>query len=144
MKTNKNSAACLLYNKHAYERAHMDHKHYWEWMRKRNPNRWQAQEKGEMDYDAKNMMHTVRLILSGEHILKHHEPLVRVQGEQLDFLRSILAGRHSYEYLMDFVNEKTAELGVLLKKSTLPQQPDRSKATDLLRELTHQWEHDHA
>ena len=32
---------------------------------KRSEARWQQQERGELDFDAKNMMHAVRLLLSG-------------------------------------------------------------------------------
>lgn len=130
----------LIYSKQAYELAKRNHKQYWEWVRNRNQARWRAQEAGELDYDAKNMMHTVRLMLSGEHILTKGRPLVRVQGDKLDMLRAILSGKFSYDELMRFVEDKTRELIQLREKSSLPDLPDREMANALLWKLTQRWE----
>ena len=54
-------AGLLIYNKQALA----DHQNYWQWRRERSEARWQQQERGELDFDAKNMMHAVRLLLSG-------------------------------------------------------------------------------
>ena len=84
---------CLfLYNEQAFNRAKRQHHEYWDWWRNRNESRWTAQERGQMDYDAKNMMHLVRLLLSGENIVKTGEPIVRFGGERLETLLSIRRG----------------------------------------------------
>ena len=63
----------------------IDWKNYWTWIKERNPNRWIAQEKGEINYDTKNMQHCIRLLLSTKNILTKGEPIVRFEGDTLAF-----------------------------------------------------------
>ena len=76
------------------------HKNYWPWRRERNDARWQQQERGELDFDAKNMMHTVRLLLSGRSLMESGKPMVRFEGEQLALLMSIREGRRTFDEIM--------------------------------------------
>jgi len=132
----------LIFNQSGYERARWDHRNYWEWRRNRNERRWRSQERGDIDYDAKNMMHTFRLLFSGEHILREGRPLVRFSGEPLTLLRRILAGEFAYEELMHRAKSKIIELGELRERASLPDEPDRGRAMELLREITAAWEAD--
>ncbi|MDJ0838263.1 MAG: nucleotidyltransferase domain-containing protein [Acidobacteriota bacterium] len=134
----------LYYHKEAHEQARRNHRGYWEWVQKRNQNRWTAQERGEIDYDAKNMMHTFRLILSGEHILRNGAPLVRFSGERLTFLKEILAGSLSYESLVEKAEEKIAGMDDLVKTCGLPDRPNAIEVDELLKEITEIWEKEYA
>ena len=134
----------LIYNRAAYERDLRNHKQYWQWRRERNDARWKSQESGETDYDAKNMMHTIRLLLSGESILRHGCPIVRFTGKQQQLLLDIREGRYQYNELIKMAEEKVADLTVLFEKSDLPESADRDAANHLLAELTNLWEKEHA
>jgi len=90
----------LIYNKEAYEKAIKEHKRYNDWVENRNDARWVDQEKGLLDYDAKNLMHCMRLLLSGKNILINGEPIVRFEGAQLKYLKDIRAGKFEYEDIM--------------------------------------------
>lgn len=72
----KRFAGLLVFNKHEYEKASVDWRNYWSWVKNRNPHRWKKQEDGILDFDQKNMMHCMRLLLSVENILKFGEPRV--------------------------------------------------------------------
>lgn len=133
----------LIYNQGDHERAVRDHRNYWTWRRERNDQRWVRQESGQLDYDAKNMMHMFRLLLSARSILKDGAPLVRVTGENLVFLKGILDGRHTYEELLSRAEEATAELDFLLEKTLLPEEPDNELAERILFEVTKAWSHEH-
>lgn len=133
----------LIYNRTAHEHALRDHKHYWQWRGARNQTRWLSQESGERDYDAKNMMHTFRLLLSGEHILREGEPLVRVQGEHLHFLRRVLAGEYAYDTLIGLAEERVQALAELRDRSSLPDHPDAAAVAELLTAATSCWEEGH-
>jgi len=130
----------FIFNKQQYDLAMKDHRHYWEWRKNRNKHRWVNQELGQLDYDAKNMLHLFRLLLSANHILREGAPIVRFSGEKLDFLKSILAGHYSYNELISMADEKVQELTLLKRKSALPEQADLAKIDTLLRELTFSWE----
>ena len=133
----------LIYNRTEHERGLRDHANYWNWHKYRNDARWQSQERGERDYDAKNMVHTFRLLLSGEHILKYGEPLVLFEGEQLQTLRDIRDGKFPYNELIRIVDAKHEELTETLKNSQLPESADMSAIDRLLVEITTEWETQH-
>ena len=133
----------LVYARVAYEKALRDHKHYWEWHANRNRARWHDQEAGELDYDAKNMMHTFRLLLSGAHILEEGCPLVRFSGEELVFLKAILAGNFSYEELLRQADERIAGLEAGFGQCTLQERSDPAQVEQLLRKITRDWEDRH-
>ena len=137
-------AGLLLFNKDAFEHAKSQHKQYWTWRQNRNEARWVDQEKGLLDYDAKNMMHTFRLLYSGLNIMRNGEPLVRFSGEKLAELMAIRQGQFKYEELMEKAQILFEELSSLRDSSTLPEFADRVKMGDLLLEITDMWERDHA
>ena len=125
----------LIWNQPAYEAAMRDHRNYLTWMKERNPARYRAQEKGELDYDAKSMLHCIRLLWSGRNILENGEPIVRFTGEKLQYLRDIRAGKFSYEELLAKAQREKDELHELKEKSALPEKPDKKAIDRLYREL---------
>lgn len=134
----------LIFNEQAHEKALRDHRNYWTWRANRNDRRWQTQESGQLDYDAKNVMHMFRLMLSAESILTTGRPLVRFSGEKLEFLLSVLHGRFAYDELIQRSEELANHLDELHRESVLPETPDRAKANTLLRSVTQDWEARHA
>jgi predicted nucleotidyltransferase len=125
----------MIYNKDAYDQALKQWHSYWDWKNNRNEARWVDQEKGLLNYDQKNMMHCMRLLWSGENILKSGEPIVRFEGEKLQYLRDIRAGKFSYETIMAEVEKKMGELKEIANNSTLPDKADIKKIDKLYYEL---------
>lgn len=136
----KRCIGLLIYNQTAHERAVRDHRNYWTWRENRNEQRWVRQENGELDYDAKNMMHMFRLMLSAEHILTNGQPQVRFEGTQQAYLLSILDGEFSYETLIAEADSLSRRLKRLFESSSLPDNPDVNKAEALLKSVTLEWE----
>ena len=137
-------AGLLVFNKDAFEHAKSQHRQYWTWRRNRNESRWIDQERGLLDYDAKNMMHTFRLLYSGLNIMRNGEPLVRFSGDRLAELVAIRAGRFPYGELMEKAQELFDELVSLRERAELPEAADREAIGGLLLEITEMWERDHA
>jgi predicted nucleotidyltransferase len=129
----------LIFNEQAYDAAKRDHKNYWEWVEKRNKARWITQESGEIDYDAKNMMHCMRLMLSGMSILEHGAPIVRFEGEQRELLMNIRNGKFEYPCLMAMMEEYEARLKDLGKKSQLPDKASYKKAERLYQQIVEEY-----
>jgi uncharacterized protein len=121
----------LIYNQVEFERALADWRSYWDWMKNRNESRWIDQEKGLLNYDQKNMMHCVRLMLSAENILKEGEPLVRFTGDLQKYLLKIRRGEFTYDEIMKDVNEKEASLKKLFETSKVPEHVDMEKINKL-------------
>ncbi len=133
-------AGLLLFNEQAWKQALVDHQNYWAWRRERNPARWEQQERGELDFDAKNLMHTVRLLMSATSILREGKPLVRFVGPELDLLMSIRAGKLTFEEIMEIANTLMAECETAKASSGLPVSCDPAQASALLRRITDAWE----
>ncbi|HYR83545.1 MAG TPA: nucleotidyltransferase domain-containing protein [Terriglobia bacterium] len=133
-------AGLLLYNENAWKQALSDHHNYWAWRRERNEARWQQQERGELDFDSKNMMHTVRLLLSGRSLMKFGRPIVRFSGEDLALLMSIREGRLSFDEIMSIAKDILADCERLKATAGLPDVCDAGRANALLREVTEHWE----
>lgn len=131
----KRFVGLLVYNDAEYQKAMLDWKNYWTWKRERNPERWVLQERGEVDYDTKNMLHCVRLLMSGESILRTGKPIVRFEGEQLQYLRDIRAGAYTYARLMKDVDNWMAALEAVEKESKLPWGADINHIDGLFRDL---------
>ena len=125
----------LLYNHDMYVLGLKEWKSYWEWMEKRNESRWVDQEKGLLDYDQKNMMHCVRLLLSGINILKHGEPIIRFTNDQLKYLMDIRTGKFKYEELMQKVERLMEELEQLKGTTNIPYSSDPVKINELYKRL---------
>lgn len=129
----------LFFNEQAWKQARVDHQNYWMWRRERNEARWRQQETGELDYDAKNLMHTIRLLLSGESILTRGEPIVRFAGEQLALLMDIRGGRFQYDDIMTMAQDISARCEKHAN-TDLPPTIDTVAASQLLHQLTAHWE----
>lgn len=130
----------LIFNEPAWQQALKDHSSYWQWINNRNDKRWQKQEAGEMDYDAKNMMHTIRLLLSGESILTNKEPIVRVDKTNLKLLTDIRDGKYQYSELIDMAESIISRAGKLKKATDLINKADLAKVNELLLSITSGWQ----
>lgn len=122
----------MIFNKQAFESAKRQHQEYWNWKRNRNDARWVQQERGELDYDAKNMMHLTRLLFSGENIVKNGEPIVRFEGKKLETLLSIRRGEWTFDAIMD--QAETIRSEIESGKSRLRVVPDSEKIDELISE----------
>ncbi len=133
----------MLFNKNTFEQAKSKHRQYWEWRQHRNEARWRSQEAGLLDYDAKNLMHTFRLLYSALNIIENGEPMVRFTGDKLQELRDIRAGRFSYDDLVSKAEGLSERLTLLRETSSLPETTDLKQIDELLLDITRQWEEDH-
>lgn len=123
----------LIFNKQAFESAKRQHQEYWAWKRNRNNARWIRQERGELDYDAKNMMHLTRLLFSGENIVKYGEPIVRFDGEKLRTLLSIRNGEWTFDAIM--AHAEKIQFAIESGKGRLRLAPDRVRIDELIAEV---------
>jgi hypothetical protein len=110
-------------------------------MKNRNDARWIDQEKGKLTYDQKNMMHCMRLLISGEHILTQGSPIVRFEGDQLKYLMQIRSGELEYEDIMSEVERRMKELRRIYDESNvIPNEVKRKDIEALYRELSTRYE----
>lgn len=79
----------------------------------------------------KHVMHLLRLLLSGEHLVRTGEPLVDV-GALRDRLLAVRRGETGWDEIERWRASLTAGLDGALDRSPLPPEPDRDRAEALL------------
>jgi predicted nucleotidyltransferase len=129
--------ATMNFNKDGYSIYCREYKEYVEWEEKRNQARYESTLSHGKNYDAKNMMHTFRLLNMAEEIALYQE--VIVHRVDRDFLLKIRRGEFEFDILMEMVNEKMEKIKDLYKKSDLQEQPDIKKAQALLIQIREEY-----
>lgn len=125
--------AYLYFNKEGYTAHCKKHKQYWEWVEKRNDTRYENTLEHGKNYDAKNMMHTFRLLDMAIEILEKKQVLVkRPNREELLQIRS---GFFTYEELIKKADHKIELLEKAYQNSTLPKFPNVEKLEKTLIEI---------
>jgi uncharacterized protein len=125
----------MSFNEQGFQKAKLDHHNYWRWRAERNDARWLAQERGQLDYDAKNLMHCMRLLFSARQVLTHGAPLVRVEGAERDELLAIRAGQFSYRELIVRAENLVAQCEQELSASLLPETVDSTRLSALFWQI---------
>lgn len=133
-------AGLLIFNEQSWKQALTEHQNYWGWRKNRNDARWEQQEAGQLDFDAKNMMHTIRLLMSGRSILERGEPMVRFEGQSLELLMDIRGGKMNFDQIMHVANGLMSDCDRLKLTADLPPKSDMAAVDDLLLALTQDWE----
>lgn len=110
-----------------------DYKAYWDWVDKRNDLRYENTISHGKNYDAKNMMHTFRLLNMAEEILETGQVFV-FRNDREELLR-IRDGEFEYDELLIKAEKKLARIEEVASRSQLPAKPDRLKAEQLLVQI---------
>lgn len=121
--------AMLSVNLSGYSAYCKDYKAYWDWVSERNEARYEGTMSHGKRYDAKNMMHTFRLIAMAEEIGK--EGIVNVRRPERDYLLAIKKGEFEYEDLLQQAETRMASLKAIYEDSSLPETPDLAAISQL-------------
>jgi len=78
----------------------------------------------------------MRLLISGENILKEGFPIVKFTGKDRDYLIKIRAGEMKYEDIMNEINQKMLKLEELYNTSNIPHSVNVPKINELYEEIT--------
>ena len=122
--------AMLYFNKDGYSLYCKKYKEYWEWVEKRNDERYNTTMSHGKNYDSKNMMHVFRLLLMAKEIAT--EGKVNVSRKDRVFLLDVKQGTYEYDDLLTRAELLRNELPELFQKSNLPVEPDTDSINRLL------------
>ncbi|MGU3373798.1 nucleotidyltransferase domain-containing protein [Chryseobacterium sp. M5A1_1a] len=125
--------AYLFCNLDAYSTYCKDYREYWKWVEERNEDRYNVNANHGQNYDSKNMMHTIRLLQSCEHIFKTKS--LQIHVENRDKLLDIKAGNRPYETVMQKAENLITSIEHHHSISSLPDSPDLEKTTKILIEI---------
>ncbi|MEK7254655.1 MAG: nucleotidyltransferase domain-containing protein [Bacteroidota bacterium] len=123
----------LSFNLDGYQVYCKDYREYWEWVEKRNPARYEGTISHGKNYDAKNMMHTFRLLDMAEEIARYGK--IQVRRHNRDILLKIRAGEFEYDDLLQQAEERIENIHVLFEASDLPEKPDFERLENILVEI---------
>jgi hypothetical protein len=123
----------LWYNKDGYTSYCKDYKEYWEWVEKRNPDRYNDNVSHNQNYDGKNMMHCIRMLETAIEIAKTGE--VNLVRPNRDFLLSIRKGKVPYDEIMSMIKDRNDELNEAFSASGLPDTVDQDFAHDIIMQI---------
>ena len=123
----------LYFNKDGYSTYCKEYREYWDWVEQRNEARYENTQSHGKDYDAKNMMHTFRLLEMAIEIGR--EQRVNVERPDRSFLLNIKAGTYEYDELLQMAKEKQQEMEEAFAQSSLPDRPNLETISDLAYRL---------
>ncbi|PTQ98273.1 putative nucleotidyltransferase [Mucilaginibacter yixingensis] len=125
--------AVMNFNKDSYSIYCREYKEYLEWEENRNQHRYQSTLSHGKSYDAKNMMHTFRLLNMAEEIALYQQIIVK--REDRDFLLKIRNGEFEFDYLMQMVEDKLERIKAAYENSSLPNKVDIKIAENILVQI---------
>jgi uncharacterized protein len=125
--------AYLHFNKDAYSVYCKEYKEYWEWIEKRNDERYNTNQQHGKNYDSKNMMHTIRLLQTAVQILS--KGTLDIQVPNRTELLAIKNGDLEYDDLLVLADKLIEEVEHFYSTSTLPDSPDKVKIEAILVEM---------
>ena len=118
--------AYLSYNADGYS-AHCRHfAEYQQWARERNPARYASTQAHGQGYDAKNLMHTIRLLETARDLAR--DGTLRVRRDNRDELLAIKHGAFTYDALLTRAEALMTESAALFAASSLPDAVDKEAA----------------
>lgn len=126
----EHEVAYLFFNKESYSSYCKVYKEYWDWVEKRNEVRYQGNREHGKDYDAKNMMHTIRLLQVAEEIGR--DGTLNVRRSNRDELLAIKRGAFEYEELLSMADAIMERIEIVYQESLLPLAPDKEKVEQVL------------
>jgi len=132
----KTPVAMLYFNRDGYSVYCKKYKEYWEWVDKRNEERYKTTMSHGKNYDSKNMMHVFRLLLMAREIAT--EKQVNVFRNDREFLLDIKQGKFEYDDLVERAEQLKDELPTLYEHSALPETPDLEIINNLLVQIREQ------
>ncbi|MES1223424.1 MAG: nucleotidyltransferase domain-containing protein [Bacteroidota bacterium] len=127
------SVGLLYFNKDGYSVYCKRYKEYWDWVTRRNEERYNTTMSHGKNYDSKNMMHVFRLLLTAKEIAT--EGKINVWRKDREFLLDIKQGKFEYDDLVSQAEVLKNELTGLYAKSGLKDEPDTAEINKLLIEM---------
>ncbi len=109
------------------------HREYWEWVEKRNEERYRTNSSHGRGYDSKNMMHTMRLLDQAIEIAR--EGRILLPRANAEWLKRVKAGEYEYDDLLKMAEERFEEMVEAFRVSGLPERPCLDRVEEVLLEV---------
>lgn len=118
------------YNVNAFNAHCKKYKEYWDWVKNRNPERYQNNLGHQ--WDSKNTMHALRIMRMGIEVARGKGLLLDRTGIDRDELLWIKSHGPSFEEVQKLMIETEKEMTEAFEKSTLPEEPPQRLLEDIM------------
>ena len=129
--------ATFFFNKDGYSKYCKDYREYWEWVANRNEARYENTVASGKNYDAKNMMHTFRLLDMAEEMLATGK--VNVRRPNREQLLEIRKGAFDYDVLIEQAEQKLKAIDAAFEACSLPDEPNLERIEAVLIDIRRKW-----
>jgi predicted nucleotidyltransferase len=123
----------LFFNKDGYTTYCKEYSEYWSWVEKRNEQRYENTLSHGKQYDAKNMLHTFRLLNMAIEIAEQEKVIVKRRDRE--FLLKIKSGNFEYQELLEMAKKLQDQMALAYQNSYLPDKPNLEKLNQLAFDL---------
>lgn len=120
----------LFFNQEAYTAHCKRYAEYWSWVEKRNEKRYKGNQEHGKGFDAKNMMHTIRLLQQAKELFESGR--LNVVSKNREELLAIKRGDKDYDDLLIYAEGLMTEIGQLAATCAMIEQPDEEMARNVL------------
>nr|WP_321233848.1 nucleotidyltransferase domain-containing protein [uncultured Psychroserpens sp.] len=125
--------AVLYFNIDGYSTYCKKYKAYWDWVEKRNEERYKSNISHSKNYDAKNMMHTFRLLHMAKEIGLDGE--INVRRNDRDLMLAIKNADFEYDDLVHKAEKIKDELDKIYENSNLIERPNMALVNQLVYDI---------
>lgn len=124
------SLIVMQFNLEGYTKYCKEYKQYWEWVEKRNEERYNTNLAHGAQYDSKNMMHCHRLLDTCIEALR--DGVINVRRQNREQLLQIRKGEYKYEQLIADAEEKIKLIEELYSNTTMKEKVNENFYQELL------------
>lgn len=127
----KESLICFQYNSSAFSSHCRKYKEYHDWVKKRNPKRYETNLGHQ--YDSKNCHHCLRLLRMAKEIAEGKGMILdrRLAGDR-ELLLGIKNHEYQYQEVMDMIIKAESDMEEAFKVSKLQEEPNLELLEDIL------------
>lgn len=130
---NEKPICYLSYNANGYVAHCKMYKEYQEWVKYRNPARYESNL--NKNYDSKNALHCFRMMAMATEIANGEGVLVDRTNIDRQFLLDVRNHKYEYDYIANLMDEKKMEMNNAILKSTITEKIDVDVINDLLIQI---------
>lgn len=123
----------ITYNQSGYVKHCKDYKEYQDWVKFRNPVRYESNL--NKNYDSKNALHCFRMMAMATEIANGEGVLVDRTNIDRKFLLDVRNHKFEYDYIVELMDTKKAEMNLAISNSTIKESIDIDFVNELLIQI---------
>lgn len=122
----------ISYNQSGYSSHCRQYAEYQEWVRNRNPKRYESNL--DKNYDSKNMMHCFRLMhMAGE--IAEGQGVILKRTWDRQFLLDVRNHKFEYDEILELLEADKEKMTVLMEKSSIREKVDTGFVNELMIDI---------